>query len=246
MFRRFLTEPFLIGLDWAGFRDAQEPARRFAADGYLGADDGRLMVEIEDDHVAAGLVSYRAGLYSGMAKYWEIGIALLPEWRGRGVGWRAQAVLCDYLFHHTPAHRIQAATHLENLAEEKSLEKAGCQLEGRIRAGEFRAGQWRDGRLYSRLRAAVEPVKTGEEQDHRSDRAAVIAPKFAARDAALLLDGVFLSRPSCMAAGICRSTCMSTLRLRARACAGAGGVRFGRGRSPIAVSTFQPRILRAE
>ena len=27
MFRRFAIEPFLIGLDWAGFRDAQAPAR---------------------------------------------------------------------------------------------------------------------------------------------------------------------------------------------------------------------------
>lgn len=31
MFRRFATEPGLQGLDWAGFRDAQEPAR----DGHL-------------------------------------------------------------------------------------------------------------------------------------------------------------------------------------------------------------------
>jgi hypothetical protein len=94
MFRRFATEPGLIGLDWAGFRDAQGPACRFAADGYLGADDGRLMVEVEPEHVAAGFVTWRAGSYAPRAQYWEIGIALLPEWRGRGVGWRAQAMLC--------------------------------------------------------------------------------------------------------------------------------------------------------
>lgn len=158
MFRRFLTEPGLIGLDWPGFRDAGAPARRFAADGFLGEEDGRLMVEIEQEHAAAGLVSYRAGLYSGMAKYWEIGIALLPEWRGRGIGWRAQAMLCDYLFHHSPAQRIQAGTHAENIAEQKSLEKAGFQLEGRVRACEFRAGQWRDGMLYSRLRDDPSPL----------------------------------------------------------------------------------------
>ena len=84
MFRRFATEPGLIGLDWAGFRDAQAPARRFAIDGFLGADDGRLMVDVSDD--AAGYVSYLAGSYAGLAKYWEIGIVLLPEWRGRGIG----------------------------------------------------------------------------------------------------------------------------------------------------------------
>ncbi len=158
MFRRFLTEPFLIGLDWAGFRDAQAPARRFAEDGYLGASNGRLMVEVEQEGVAAGLVSYLEGRYSGLASYWEIGIALLPEWRGRGIGWRAQAMLCDYLFSHTPAQRIQAATHAENLAEQRSLVKAGFQLEGVIRSCEFRDGAWHDGHLYSRLRSDPSPL----------------------------------------------------------------------------------------
>ena len=160
MFRRFCTEPFLVGLDWGGFRDAQGPARRFATDGYLGTENGRLMVDAEVDGgtVTAGLVSYVENLYGGVAKHWEIGIALLPDYRGRGIGWRAQAILCDYLFSHTPVQRIQAGTHEENIAEQKSLEKAGFQLEGVIRAGEFRAGQWRDGYLYSRLRDDPAPV----------------------------------------------------------------------------------------
>src|SRR6266487_4853667 len=124
MFRRFATEPGLIGLDWAGFRDAGAPARRFATDGYLGADDGRLMVEVEEEHVAAGFVSWMAGLHGGVAKHWEIGIALLPEWRGRGIGWRAQAMLCDYLFCHTPAQRIQAGTHPENIPQPQAPTQA--------------------------------------------------------------------------------------------------------------------------
>ncbi|MDO3704842.1 GNAT family protein [Micromonospora sp. C28SCA-DRY-2] len=156
MLRRFVSEPGLIGLDWSGFRDAAAPARRFAADGYLGADDGRLVVEVDPER-AVGFVSYRAGRYAGPAGYWEIGIALLPEWRGRGIGWRAQALLCDYLFAHTPAQRIQAGTHPENAAEQRSLEKAGFRFEGVIRASEFRAGRWRDGYLYSRLRDDPSP-----------------------------------------------------------------------------------------
>jgi ribosomal-protein-alanine N-acetyltransferase len=152
MFRRFALEPGLIGLDWAGYRDPEVAARRFAKDNYLDPEDGRLMVEVEPEHAAAGFVSFRAGLYSGLAKYWEIGIALLPQWRGRGIGWRAQAMLCDYLFSVSPARRIEARTHGENIAEQKSLAKAGFQLEGVIRAGEFRDGQWRDGQIFSRLR----------------------------------------------------------------------------------------------
>jgi hypothetical protein len=76
MFRRFATEPGLIGLDWAGFQDAQAPARRFAADGYLSADGGRLILEVAPEGAAAGFVSYTAGRYAGLAGYWEIGIAL--------------------------------------------------------------------------------------------------------------------------------------------------------------------------
>jgi len=150
LFRRFLVEPGLIGLDWNGFRDAQAPVRRFQEDGFLGQDDSRLMVRVDDE--TAGLVSWRSGSFDGRTSYWEIGIALLPEYRGRGIGWRAQALLTEYLFHHTQVQRIQATTHADNLAEQRALEKAGFQLDGVIRACEFRGGAFRDGHLYSRLR----------------------------------------------------------------------------------------------
>ncbi len=155
MFRRFITEPGLIGLDWAGFRDARAPARRYAADGYLSDDDSRVIVEVAG--TAAGFMSWLARGF-GVSRNWEIGIALLPDRRGRGIGWRAQAMLCDYLFTHTPAERIQAITHPENIAEQKSLEKAGFTLEGVLRAMEFRAGQWSDGWMYSRLRNDPPPA----------------------------------------------------------------------------------------
>lgn len=160
MFRRFATEPYLIGLDWAGFRDAQEPARRFAGDGFLGGDDRRLVVGVdgEPERAAAGFVGWRTVSFVPSAPLFEIGIVLLPQWRGRGIGWRAQAMLCDYLFHHTPVQRIQAGTQPENVAEQRSLEKAGFRLEGVTRSIEFRAGQWRDGWLYSRLRDDPAPV----------------------------------------------------------------------------------------
>ncbi|MCW2142439.1 Protein N-acetyltransferase, RimJ/RimL family [Actinoplanes cyaneus] len=152
LLRRFVTEPGLVGLDWGGFTDPHEPARRFAADGYLGGTSSRLIVEREQ--VATGFVAWGRRHFGNpeTTAYWEIGIALLPEWRGQGIGWRAQAMLCDYLFTHTPLQRVQAGTHPENIAEQKSLVKAGFQREGVIRSCEFRAGRWRDGHLYSRLR----------------------------------------------------------------------------------------------
>jgi [ribosomal protein S5]-alanine N-acetyltransferase len=152
MFRRFATEPGLVGLDWSGFRDAQAAARRFATDGFLGTEDSRLIVHVEEEDATAGFVGWRTGQYGNSGKHWTIGIALLPEWRRRGIGWRAQAMLCDYLFSHTPVQRIEAGTHPENIAEQKALVKAGFTHEAVIRAAEFRAGGWHDGWLYSRLR----------------------------------------------------------------------------------------------
>jgi ribosomal-protein-alanine N-acetyltransferase len=155
MIRRFLVEPGLMGLDWNGFRDQAGPARQFASDGFLGPDGGRLMIEVESGEVA-GFVDWRAGTFV-RERHWEIGIVLLPEWRGRGHGSQAQILLCDYLFSHTPVQRIQAGTHPENIAEQRALTKAAFQLEGVIRAVDFRDGQWRDGWLYSRLRSDSPP-----------------------------------------------------------------------------------------
>ena len=46
MFRRFVVEPGLIGLDWSGFRDPNAVQRRFDTDSYLGEDSGRLIVDV--------------------------------------------------------------------------------------------------------------------------------------------------------------------------------------------------------
>jgi len=83
MFRRFVGEPGLIGLDWSGFRDPKAIQRRFDTDSYLGEDNGRLIVDVaagtEPGREAAGLVSYQKRYYGAQAFCWEIGIALLPE-----------------------------------------------------------------------------------------------------------------------------------------------------------------------
>lgn len=193
MLRRFLIEPGLLATDWHGYRDPRTVERRFGEDGFLGTENGRLMIDVShepaaaggvggepaaapgvgrepgvgeptpasdrEEPVAAGFVTWSEVRYSGTAGGWEIGIALLPEFRGRGIGWRAQAMIVDYLFEHTPAQRIQAGTQPENIAEQKSLLKAGFQLEGVIRAAEFRAGRWRDCLLYSRLRTDSRDAK---------------------------------------------------------------------------------------
>ena len=136
---------------WFGFRmdDAARLRRRWHEDGLIGEESSFLAVLLEDG-ACAGWVSWRP---IGAFGNWEIGVALFPEYRGRGIGTEAQVQLARYLFDTTGAERIQAGTEAGNQAEQRSLEKAGFRREGVLRAWGIRAGQWRDGVVFSRLRS---------------------------------------------------------------------------------------------
>ena len=83
---------------------------------------------------------------------WEIGYVLISSERGQGYCTEAVQLAVDYFFMSKDMVRIQAATHIENVASQKVLEKAGFQREGRIRKGLFSWGKWVDLYLYSILR----------------------------------------------------------------------------------------------
>jgi [ribosomal protein S5]-alanine N-acetyltransferase len=149
---RYSTDPDAAGeFEWTGFDDPKVMRRRWEEDGWLGAEHGRLAVMSADS--LAGDVSYKdRSPGRSKAAIYEIGIALFPEHRGRGVGTAAQRLLVQYLFDTRPAHRIEANTEVENLAEQRALEKAGFEREGVLQGTTFRAGKWRDNIVYAVLR----------------------------------------------------------------------------------------------
>jgi RimJ/RimL family protein N-acetyltransferase len=100
-----------------------------------------------------GLVNWRKVQTTPAGNSWEIGVALLPRARGRGYGTQAHRLLARYLFAHTTAHRIWAGTEVDNIAEQRALEKAGFTREGVMRGAGWRDGTWRDGVTYSLLRS---------------------------------------------------------------------------------------------
>jgi RimJ/RimL family protein N-acetyltransferase len=61
----------------------------------------------------------------------------------------------EYLFATTLANRLQAITVVENLAEQRALERIGFRREGVRRGLAFDSGRWHDGVLYARLRATL-------------------------------------------------------------------------------------------
>lgn len=101
-----------------------------------------------------GDVTYRQVMYGpnqGSQAY-NIGIALLPDQRGKGYGVEAQSLLASYLFATYTVQRVEASTDITNLAEQRALEKAGFTREGVMRQAQWRNGAWHDLVVYSKLR----------------------------------------------------------------------------------------------
>ncbi|MBT0771053.1 GNAT family N-acetyltransferase [Kineosporia sp. J2-2] len=125
---------------------------RWDVDGLLGEDNGTLMICVAGRPV--GAVQWHPVHYGPNrgSQALNIGIAIAPAARGQGVGSRAQRLVCEWLFRHTTVNRVEASTDIENLAEQRSLEKAGFTREGLLRGAQFRGGAWHDLVQYSRLR----------------------------------------------------------------------------------------------
>ena len=122
--------------------------------------DGALTV-VADDGRVAGEVSWhwqrwRWGPNDGSSCP-MFGIWLHPEHRGCGLGSAAQAALIDLLFANTTTNRVEAHTDIENVAEQKALERAGMLREGITRGAQWRAGGYHDGVLYAALRSDPRP-----------------------------------------------------------------------------------------
>ncbi|HKB32276.1 MAG TPA: GNAT family protein [Candidatus Dormibacteraeota bacterium] len=122
----------------------------------IGPNGGTMMVERTAGGTAIGTVSWRQVRYGPTPESaaWNIGISLIPEMRGFGFGTLAQRLLADHLFATTSVNRIEAGTDIENLAEQRSLEKAGFTREGALRGAQYRAGEWHDLVIYALLRDA--------------------------------------------------------------------------------------------
>jgi RimJ/RimL family protein N-acetyltransferase len=145
------TDPAATGeFAWLGWHNLARFRQLWADNGLISDDGGILLVVREEDRL--GIVSWRKMASTPGYYYWNIGIALLPEARAKGYGTQAQRMLARYLFAHTTVQRIEAATEVGNVAEQRALEKAGFTREGVHRATGWRDGAYRDGVWYSRLR----------------------------------------------------------------------------------------------
>ncbi|CAN5903618.1 N/A [soil metagenome] len=160
--QRFALDPDAAGIhNWTGFRNPNAAQERFDQDGLLSDEAGHLVIVA--DGATVGAVQWRPGAYDGLpaGNCWRIGCTVLPADRGRGIGTIAHRELVTYLLATTPAVRIEADTHADNVAERTCLRRAGFTEEGTLRSTAFRAGAWRDIVRYGLLRHDHDPDRVG-------------------------------------------------------------------------------------
>jgi RimJ/RimL family protein N-acetyltransferase len=143
-----LATPDVEG-EWNTFDDP--PEERLSGAHYGG---GARIVEVEDG-TPVGLVTWIQIPHGPNRRSlaWNIGITILPTYRGRRIGAAAQRTVADELFATSDANRVMADTDIGNLAEQRSLERAGFTREGVARGAQWRSGAWHDRVIYSRLRS---------------------------------------------------------------------------------------------
>lgn len=119
----------------------------------------RFMVCAGDDEKPVGTMSWHAIWYGPTKKSraWNIGIGLGDAARGRGIGSTAQRLLAEHLLATTDTERVEASTDVENLPEQRALERAGFVREGVLRSAQQRADGQHDLIAYSFTRADLTP-----------------------------------------------------------------------------------------
>ncbi|MEO8626211.1 MAG: GNAT family protein [Candidatus Limnocylindrales bacterium] len=144
-----------------GFNDlgqATKPAPRdvlAAGNGLRDERRGTLICERLENGAPVGSLSWHAVGYgpNPESQCFNIGIELLAAARSKGYGTEAQRLLADWLFEASDVNRVEATTDIDNLPEQRSLEKAGFTREGAIRGSQFRAGAHHDMVVFARLRS---------------------------------------------------------------------------------------------
>jgi RimJ/RimL family protein N-acetyltransferase len=155
-----LLDEWNARMDVGGYNDfgpRQPTPRDVLARGPLRNErNATLIIERLTDGMPVGTIGWRLVTVYGpspMSDAIQIGIELIPEARGQGLGVDAQRLIADHLFAATHVNRVEASTDVDNVAEQRALEKAGYVREGVMRAAQFRAGGLHDLAYYSRVRS---------------------------------------------------------------------------------------------
>ncbi|HEV7183162.1 MAG TPA: GNAT family protein [Leifsonia sp.] len=120
-------------------REAFE-ARLAQADSDSSSKNVRFVVDLDGD--AVGSVSLFE--FDDLARHAEVGIAVLAESRGKGIGTAAISQIIEFAFVRCNLRRVHLQAIASNLGAIRAYEKAGFALEGRQREHAWVRGRYED------------------------------------------------------------------------------------------------------
>ena len=127
-----------------------------AADDSAASGDVRFVIDVAGD-VVGGVSLFQ---HDALARHAEVGIALLPEARGRGIGSAAIAQIVEFAFVRRNLRRLHLQAIASNLGAIRVYEKAGFVVEGRQREHAWVRGAYEDIVLMGLLRAEWSSART--------------------------------------------------------------------------------------
>jgi len=125
--------------DWGPVEPAAAP---FSIERWLILRDGLVVGDLSAHPVAYGPTAGSIAM--------NIGITVVNQHRGQGIGSAAQRLLAE-LLHERGIVRVEASTDVENLPEQRALAKAGFLFEGVARGAQVRADGRHDLQVWSHL-----------------------------------------------------------------------------------------------
>ena len=139
----YCASPVVYG-SYQGFRFSSQTSvvNAYHEDGFWSEEGGILMIEERGESVGLAQITFvREGLV-------RVGMILLPDNRGCGIGTAVLGMLRDYLCDNYPVARIEADTDVENIAGQRILENNGFVCEGTLRAYRYYKGSYHDSYIY--------------------------------------------------------------------------------------------------
>ncbi len=140
-----------------GLRDDEE-IRRFVLEARAEARD------VDRSSFSLAAVVAASGLLVGSVRLWvtdveyrrgEVGFVFRPDVWSRGYATEAVRLLLAYARDELRLRRVVATCHPDNVGSARVLEKAGMELEGRMRDHLRLRGAWRDSLLYAAVNEDV-------------------------------------------------------------------------------------------
>jgi RimJ/RimL family protein N-acetyltransferase len=126
----------------------------------------RFVVDV--DGVAVGSVSLFG--FDQLARHAEVGIALVAETRGKGIGTAAISQIIEFAFVRCNLRRVHLQVIESNASAIRAYQKAGFVIEGRQREHAWVRGRYEDILLMGLLRSEWKSRQADAGRSRRGDR----------------------------------------------------------------------------